>query len=89
MRLGSFVKGEEHLVQAVSRETIEAGQRLQPAGDFIQRLEGVVLRQLGDHLAQFARIGQWMLVFLGQNAPQACNLLEHGVSLSLIDGELE
>ena len=52
------------------RKIVDAGQRLQPAGNFILSLEGIVFGQLADNPAQFARIGQRMIDFLGKQCPQ-------------------
>ena len=82
MRLRRLFEGQDHLVQAVGGKIVNAGQRLQPAGNFILSLEGIVLGQLADNPAQFARIGQRMLILLGKNAPQRRYLFEHGDPVS-------
>jgi len=61
MRLRNFLKLFKHLVQGAHREIFHAFQRLQPAGNFVERLEGIVLGQFAEHPAQLARTGQRMV----------------------------
>jgi hypothetical protein len=77
MRRGHFFKLLQHVVQTTRRKIRDASQRFQPAGNFIERLEGVIPGQLAQHLAQFARIGQRMLRFLREQSAQIGYLIEH------------